>query len=695
MSEGCDATPEVKSILRAMAKNRAEEAGIRDPSRIVDEIHDAIKEHTPLEKSQIADIVSGFGARRATRSEVENTMASIRAEMRDLSKTQEALGDNPADDPRIKARVSALKNEIADLDRRINFPEAGKKTSEPVTSPAIDALKKQRDDKKLELKNLEPSPPPTGPKHPNELRNERRMKVLEKQYADAQNRLMTGDVAKEAHENDNKNIAPSLKSWYDSDTFKMQRKVDDQRMKIAKAQLQIEKNSRSTTQKVADMAFAVKRASILSGFGTIGKLSAASLGRIGLTPMENAIGSVYSHIPVLSRIAAKAPSEGAGFKASATAEGEALRHTFSKDTGSQMLKVLKEGHDTIDAISNSDKLVHSHTLLDVVGHVHAMLKEPAKINQFYRSLSLRSQHEAARVKAAGMSDAEVQTHMADPRTQAMITAKSAEDAQRTILQNKNLFVSLYQQLQARLKNEGQKKNSTTAPFAAVTSRAMEYMMPIVKVPTNLVAEGGSYMLGGAKAAIALRHGIDKLTPDQADYVMRNLKKQTVGAALMAIGFSAGPSTFGGYYQQGDNKKHRPIKADESSFAGKWAFHTAATQMLQLGATVRRVYDETRGSTAGKAFAGVKAGVGGLIEQVPFFDTPQHIFKATETPTSMAKLAGQEARASFIPQFLQEAAKLHEGNDVTHYPRGFVDELKMGIPGLRETVPTHPKPVERY
>ena len=88
----CEATPEVKAIIRAMAKNRVE-SGITDAADLVDSIHEEIHGHTPLWKSEIADIISGYGTvRKQTKDEMQIRLAAIKSELRQQAK---AVDDAP------------------------------------------------------------------------------------------------------------------------------------------------------------------------------------------------------------------------------------------------------------------------------------------------------------------------------------------------------------------------------------------------------------------------------------------------------------------------------------------------------------------------------------------------------------------------------------------------------------------------
>jgi hypothetical protein len=274
-------------------------------------------------------------------------------------------------------------------------------------------------------------------------------------------------------------------------------------------------------------------------------------------------------------------------------------------------------------------------------------------------------------------------------TKDAIFAQAGADAARTIFQNDNLAVQGYRMLVARLMNAGE-AGTTTRAFGEAAGRAFEFAFPIVKVPTNVVAESGSYAVGALKAFLQYKAagGMKGLTADQADYIARNLQKQFLGGALMATGI-AEAQNFGGYYQQGDSKKSREVEADTGNLGGltipRWAFHTPAAQMLQFGATMSRVYDEDQkreGIDAG-ANAVMQAGKG-LLDQIPFLNTPWQM-TANFRDIDSAKKALGSIPAAFVPPDIAKLAKSMDDN-TRRKPQGFLDPLKMKIPGWRQDVP---------
>ncbi len=105
--------------------------------------------------------------------------------------------------------------------------------------------------------------------------------------------------------------------------------------------------------------------------------------------------------------------------------------------------------------------------------------------------------------------------------------------------------------------EKDKITGKTPPTAKAAATAMRVVLPIVKVPSNIVAETLEYATGLAtgsvKTAQAIRAGVQNLKPEEADMIMRQLKKGSLGSAVMLFGYFA-PYLFGGFYQPGEKRQ---------------------------------------------------------------------------------------------------------------------------------------------
>jgi DNA topoisomerase-1 len=426
---------------------------------------------------------------------------------------------------------------------------------------------------------------------------------------------------------------------------------------------------------VTDFIIKFRRAVLLSSVKTIGKLSAAATGRTIMTPIEETVGAGLAKIPGVSRIAAKAPREGG---LSGKAEAAAFSATFSKQTLKDAKQVALTGASPLDVKYGGHDATTEPEAIEIFGRIHGALKTPAKRGEFYRAVEKRTAFALSEARQNGIKDANA--YIQRPDVQAAIGAKAYEDAQRAIFMNDNGMVEAYKMIRQYAESKG--------ALGKATSKAMQFFLPVVKVPSNYVAEASSYGIGAAKALgqVISAKGISKLTPDEADYVMRALKKQTVGAAVMAIGYFAA-SSIGGYYQEGDKKiKGQPEAGGFQVFGvdvPKFLLHTPVLEALQIGATVRKVSDKH-----GSVMEGVKAAGKGLAEEIPFFSEPARIAKGLKDAESASKFAGETTRSLLVPPDVQNAARFFDkenGQPMRRYPQTFGDELKVGIPGLRQQV----------
>lgn len=622
MSGKCDATDEVKAILRAMARAKIKE-GVTDPHEILDAIHEVVSPHTDLSKGDIADIVSGYGkVRKATNDELKQKINAINREMRDLSRTQDILSGK--------------------ID-----PNAGKNTA--------------------------------------------RQKALAKLKAEYEDRIARGDFDP---------VPKREPPKYDDTTLRMQAEVNDAKNRWEQALHADKLGKRSQSAKIADMLVELHRTAILASPTVVAKLGSAAMLKLATKPAEEAVGNALSHVGPFGKIAAKAPSEGRG---SLAIERAALGETFSKATVDRMKQSLTKGtYDIKSAHGDYEPAMQGQLALSrLVGNIHDTLKVPAKVNVWKRSLLKRMEYARRDAEAQGMTPEQVRDHMQDPLTEAAAAAGAWQDAQRETLQGRNLLNDWHKMGLAMLKARAEKvgpngKTDATGMAAGATARVLNYLLPVTNVPVNWAIAKSSYALGGAAAyghalsasdkgiknKLLLKGAIDGLTPDQADAIMRNMKRQLIGAPLMAMGIAL-YKNFGGMYQQGDSKnKLKPDSESIKTPAGnisKTFLENPWLGAMQIGATMAWVANKAHGDK----WEAAMAGVGGIYGDTPFTDTPREVARTLENPKEMGKFVGEQAR-SFIP-VLPWLAKVTDPAD-KRKPRDGWDAFKMGIPGLREDVP---------
>ncbi|MEO7044223.1 MAG: hypothetical protein ABI091_02875, partial [Ferruginibacter sp.] len=233
----------------------------------------------------------------------------------------------------------------------------------------------------------------------------------------------------------------------------------------------------------------------------------------------------------------------------------------------------------------------------------------------------------------------------------------------------------------------------------LTAAMTRVLLPIVKVPTNFVWESSSYAVGAVKAlpyvAKAMVKGVDSLTPDQADFVMRALKKQSLGLGILALGYF-NPQAIGGYYT--GKRKEGDLKAGDVEVFGvhipHLVLHAPLIEMLQIGATLRRTHDaqEDKGEDVGKiSEEGLIDAGKGLFGQVPFFNSAGTLGGAFKNAKSLEGFAGEMAKSLIVPPTVQQIAASkdtdEQGNPISRKPQNFIQHIEEGIPGLRQDVPT--------
>lgn len=426
-----------------------------------------------------------------------------------------------------------------------------------------------------------------------------------------------------------------------------------------------------------------RRGFLLSGWSTLAKLSSAGVERIGFSRLEERVGQALGSLPGIRDVAARAPREGGR---SVEAEAKAITVGFMK--GIQDAKqVFKTGKSDLDLLYGKREVPVPKSIIDFFGNLHGSLKAITKRSEFERSFQKRMEY--------AIRNGEKVT---DPEIEMKIGIEAYKDAQRSIFMQDNRVSSGWNALLKRL--ESADKTGATSKWAQLGAAGMRFMLPIVKVPTNIVAEAFQYsfgsITGSAGLVSALRKGAETLKPEEADLIMRQLKKGSLGLVGLATGFFMADS-IGGFFQDGgpkrknDDVKYGRIKIGTHQISPIFTDNPLLLT-LQLGATVRRVMEsklkksdqETRG-----LMAGIGAGVLGLAEATPFIRQiidAHKIFDAKE----QGSYGGELVKGAVVPQGVSQIAEAMDKNEsgdvVKRDPKGIVQHIESGIPGLRKTLP---------
>jgi len=384
------------------------------------------------------------------------------------------------------------------------------------------------------------------------------------------------------------------------------------------------------------------RLSVLSGYNVLAKLTAAAtIGAAGKRIPEQAIGAIYGGI--FKGVAEKAPIEGG---ANVMSELKFYKEFFNpKKFAHNAWEILKSGSSDLSKRLGSAEYEHVPGLY-LPTDLHQIIKDPPKRATF--EASFRN----------GMIWAEKNgLDITDPLVINSIENASYKRAQYEIFQEQNWLSKKFTSWKSSLEKQG--NTGSTAKFL------VDFLIPVSTVPTNIarrvVTTSPLGLIRGSKEVIqAYRNGIEKLTPDQADHVMMQLKQGTLGTALWLIGWY-GAKSFGGLYSKfNPDKKRREgeMTSDAMMIGGKMVpkpvQHALPLEIIQFAATARHIYDHSvKGESTPEALYHAGLGsIGGLVEQIPILETGAHLVGATSNKYEADKLKDDAIRR-FEPQILRE------------------------------------------
>ncbi|NBT59959.1 hypothetical protein EBT16_14380, partial [bacterium] len=289
--------------------------------------------------------------------------------------------------------------------------------------------------------------------------------------------------------------------------------------------------------------------------------------------------------------------------------------------------------------------------LDVPGKIHEAIKNPTKKANYEMALSRYLQWAARE----GLN-------IQDPVVLEKAGIEAYKEANASIFLQDNGFVNKYNLIVNKMKESDSWRQRLAARF-------LEFNIPIVRIPANIVKETLEYQFGfftGTSKAIKMKMSkevgkrLEDISPEDADLIMRQIKKGSVGLMAMAIGYAL-PDYFGGFYRKGAEKDEEAPEYGGIGPIPKTLLHHPAFVPFQIGATLRKVWDEsmfereTFGDDVGAIARGFAEGQMGLLEELPFVGLSRNVGKYID-PSRLPETGGEYAK-SMIPGFIQETAKV--------------------------------------
>ena len=332
-------------------------------------------------------------------------------------------------------------------------------------------------------------------------------------------------------------------------------------------------------------------------------------------------------------------------------------------------------------------------MMDVFRNVHAALDDPVKVAAFKTDFEKRMQSYA---KTYGTD------YVADPMNQL----QSARRVTKTLSVDLHARQRIVSPDARVLPRRVDAKTGQPTPLGKGGEFVGRVVLPITTIPMNILREallhvgGGLFSAGGRLAAKTWQEGsftraVEKLSPQEADIIVRHLKKGLSGAAFMALGYF-NPGAVGGFYQANRKRDENEVEYGGARIGGldipHWMLHNPLFLAMQFGATVRHVQDsylrkhdvEPQGLPEGIFAASV-----GMLENVPGV---QEMFKLSQARQAgkASDVAYDELTSAAVPGMVQDVArwldKDSSGQPVRRDPRGLLQHTEMQIPGLRKTVP---------
>lgn len=613
----CQPTDEAKRLLRAMARAQLE-MGVTDAHAIIDAIHAKIADFAPMDKAEIADVISGFGQKaegKLSKPELQQRMAQLKKDLR------QAYHGSPKD----ATRQAAIKKEIAKIEEQ----------------------------------------------------------------------LRTGNFSK----------AKRTKPEYDAKTQALQADLERARAKADMAMRKLQYQSKSKLYRATTLALNIGRAFILSSPTVFAHLAGASFWRLMGTLVEDTAGSAWRLVPKISEIDKLAMVEGGGFQAGA--HGRGLAAAFSKQTLKDIKDKLMKGQSDRQALyGKKGEYWTPHPMLEVMGHLHDAIKTPIENYAFERAITRVATNTRAKMVREGMTADQIDKAFTTNSLQTQMAAAAYAESQAAKLQGANKLVDWINEQFGRMDRAG--------PTGQAASAILRSQMPIVRIPTNLVKEGIELTFGVPTGLVkGFMANLEKMTPGEADKVMRLLKKGTIGPALLAIGWY-GYEHMGGLYREG----HKPPNKSEGygdigPVSHHW-LHAPIGDVAQMGALAHYVFNEDKqyahthheqhSNLESILQASLQAG-GAFATNVPLIEGPKALVEATHGGKGFQHWAGQMGRQYLEPGALQYAARETDqdvaGHPIKRYPRNMAQEMEMGIPGHgigpipgRKDVPTKPPRLRR-
>ncbi len=495
--------------------------------------------------------------------------------------------------------------------------------------------------------------------------------------AKAQKKLDIGDFTKEERK----------KIELDPEAKRLKTEYERVKRKVQLGELKLEQENRTPMETARTLFQKWVRFGALSYPTVFAKLTSAAIARIVSTPLEQLVGLGVSKL--LPELAERARAESVPtFSGLVRSESKAITEGLTTGIKGAFDMLMNRDSDTA-ALLEKEHLPPD--FVEYLGKLHGAFKEPVKTADFARRLQLLTEKDIR----AGID-------VTQPVEQMRLMNEAYTYAKRSIFMQDNGLVNAYKMA---IRGLEAKQKATGKPSAALQllSTVIQSELPVVKVPTNVIAEineaiSGS-VLGPVKAAWAYAKGIEELSPGEADAILRLMKKGSIGATFLALGYFKSKQ-FGGFHQTGEQRKPNELQAGEAKAGNttipKALLHNPYAEVMQYGATVRKVSDSLIHKAGGDnkgPLVGILGATIGLYDEVPFVRETTTFGRYADSRQFLSA-ADAKAASILIPGIVQwTAGQLDKKTPFspmeTPTPRkaeNLKETIQKGVPGLRQELP---------
>lgn len=692
--------PSVGRLAKALYKDFAA-AGLDGMDARIDAVHAELQKIDPtMTRDQAMDAISGYGEyKQLSKEQLEAEIRDQKGQMQQLAKLRDMEAKQAPKKTGMERREPSA--EERDLIRKVN--EKKKELGYDVTDPetqlksSLDSaktrMKNQIEDMTKQIEKGQKSAPlgrtPLKPDaelaaltakrdalkaeydakftNPEKEANDRLAKHYEKRIAELQKRIKDGDFA-ESPKREEVRLTP--------ENEKAKAELAKAQAEWREGKLREQAENRPAYEKRLAMISKWYRGSILSSPITLAKLTSAAVERTVFAPIQNLVGAGVGK--VLPNLAAKATFEG-GFNLKQEARA------FTKGWMNWMTdakNVWKTGDMDIGHLYGDRHLEIDPSFADYFGRLHYLLKTPAKRASFERAMERNAE---AAIKAG--------LDVTDPLVQQRLGVEAYKHAERSIFMQDNFIVDMWKR---------------AINYHPTTKFVGNMTLPIVRIPTNIILESFNHAFGTVLAPARLAWGklflggIEKMTPAQADSVLRQFKQGFTGLGMIALGYYL-KDDIGGFYDYKDKRKEGDVDFMEMRIFGRkvpgYLTHNPLLEMLQFGATIGRASEHrVKGVPQGDG-VGLARAVIGLAEETPFVREMTNIERVADGQSQ--NVIGGKMRSYLVPQGAQWIA----GNLDKKIPfnpledpvkrkpekdkgiiRGLGQEVQRGVPFLRNRLP---------